>query len=202
MLTMKVLRKVAEPNFYGAIGLDGPRPLTASLLNTFPVSIPVQTGDILDLDAATGVTGCTQTGVLGDNLLIKPGYLNVGDAGSFSSSSGARINVSAVLAPTNTVTLGTTTFDKKKGSATLSLTLPNPGALTASGSGVKALIPTGAPIPTSLPAGPLQLLIKAQGKKKKQLKSAGKAKLTVALSFTPVNGDAATQTTQVKLKKK
>src|SRR5262245_28998192 len=56
MLTMKVLRKVADPNFYKVVGLDGPRPLSPTVLNSFSVNIPVQAGDILDLNATSAST--------------------------------------------------------------------------------------------------------------------------------------------------
>jgi len=197
MLTMKVLRKVTDPNIYKVIGIDGPHPLTSSLLNTFAVNIPVQAGDILDLDAANGGTGCTFTGIPADTILIKSGNLNLGDAGGFGSmTTGARLNLSAVFQPSNTVTVGTTTFNKKKGTATLNLTLPNPGTLAASGSGVSAS-PSG-----SVAAGSVQLLVKATGKKQKALNQKGKVSLSVAISFTPTNGDPGNQTVAVQLKKK
>jgi hypothetical protein len=197
MLTFKVLRKVADPNLWKVVGLDGPRPIASGLLNQFPVSIPVQAGDIFDLDAATASTTCIFTGVMQDQLLFRgtTPNLGLGDAGSFNSSNNARLNVSAVFNPSNTVQVGTTTLSKKKGTATLNLTLPNAGTLTASGSGVSAS-PTGA-----VNAGPLQVLVKATGKKRKTLNSSGKVKLSVALGFTPTNGDAATQTVAIKLKK-
>ena len=41
MLTMKVVRKVADPMTYRAVGHDGPRPLDPGVLNTFAVDIAV-----------------------------------------------------------------------------------------------------------------------------------------------------------------
>ena len=43
-LTMKIFRKVREPNFYEAVSHDGPQPLTGGLLNNFAVSLPVKRG--------------------------------------------------------------------------------------------------------------------------------------------------------------
>jgi hypothetical protein len=49
-LKMKVYRKVANPDFYSVVGVDGPRLLAPSTLNTFQVNIPVQAGDIVGLN--------------------------------------------------------------------------------------------------------------------------------------------------------
>jgi hypothetical protein len=195
MLSMKVLRAFAPGNFYKVIGLDGPRPLISNLLNIFTVNIPVQTGDILDLDSTGTSNGCTFTGVPADNQLTHSGYLNNGDAAGFFPSTGVRLNLSAVFVPTNTVTFGTTALNKKRGTATLNLTLPNAGELSLSGDGIK-------PVTQSSPAGAAQLLITATGKKKKRLKDKHKVTLSPTITFTPANGDPGTQTTQVKLKKK
>ncbi|MDX6615930.1 MAG: hypothetical protein QOD60_1021 [Solirubrobacterales bacterium] len=200
MLAMKVLRNVG-PSFYKVIGLDGPRLLTANLLNNFPVSIPVQTGDILDLSATTAGPLCLFAGAPSDTTLAhSPGFLNNGDAAGFSSFPGSRLNLSAVFAPTNTVTLGTTALNKKKGTATLNLTIPNPGQLTVSGDGVAAA--AGSALATPVAAGPVQVSIRATGKKKKRLQDKHKVTLSVTIAYTPANGDPGTQTLQVKLQKK
>ena len=103
--------------------------------------------------------------------------------------------------PSNAVTLGAITRNKKKGTATLPVNVPNPGELTGSGNGVKASS-AGAVISKSVGAGQAQLLIKAKGKKKKQLNLKGKVKLSVAVTYTPTGGDPSTQSVKVRLKKK
>jgi hypothetical protein len=54
----------------------------------------------------------------------------------------------------------------------------------------------------SVAAGPVQLLIKATGKKRKKLNQNGKVKLGVTITYTPTLGDPGTQSVKVKLKKK
>ena len=103
--------------------------------------------------------------------------------------------------PSNAVTLGAITRNKKKGTATLPVNVPNPGELTGSGNGVKASSAGRAVISKSVGAGQAQLLIKAKGKKKKQLNQKGKVKLSVAVTYTPTGGDPSTQSVKVKLKK-
>ena len=63
----------------------------------------------------------------GDTML----YANPSDAAdgqevAFTTIPTRRPNVSAVVAPTNTFTPGPITRDKKKGTATLTATVPNP----------------------------------------------------------------------------
>jgi hypothetical protein len=106
-----------------------------------------------------------------------------------------------VQKPTNGFSFGELKRNKKKGTATLNLTLPNPGELTASGDGVRAASAGRAVISKSVTAGPAQLLIKAKGKKKKTLNETGKVKLNVVVTYTPTGGDPSTQSTRVKLKK-
>jgi hypothetical protein len=201
MLTMKVFRKVGDPARLMVVGHDGPRPLAASTVNTFPASIPVKPGDVLGLNAAgTSMTSCYFTAP-GDSVLSKLGNLADGDSDDFISGTGVSLNISAVFAPSNSFTLGATTRNKKKGTATLNLNLPNPGELTASGNGVKAASAR-AVTSKSVTAGSVQLLIKAKGKKKRKLNETGKVKLNAAITYTPTNGDPSTQSTKLKLKKR
>ena len=125
------------------------------------------------------------------------------DLGPFSLFAPDEDMVFAVFVePSNSFSVGAVKRNKKKGTATINLTLPNPGELTGSGKGVKASSAGGAVISKPVGAGQAQLLIKAKGKKKKKLNQKGKAKLSVAISFTPTGGQPNTQLVKVKLKKK
>lgn len=198
--TMKVFRKIAEPGTYEVVGHDGPRPLAASALNTFQASIPVKPGDVLGFNNGSPVATSCGFPVMGESYLFRNGNLADGESGDFTSFAGFRLNISAEFEYSNAFTLGATTRNKKKGTATLNLTLPNPGELTASGNGVKASS-AGATISKSVTEGAAQLLIKATGKKKKKLNQNGKVKLNVAVTYTPTGGDPSTQSIKVKLKK-
>jgi hypothetical protein len=103
--------------------------------------------------------------------------------------------------PSNAFTLGATQRNKKKGTATLAITLPNPGELTVSGKGVTAASAGQATIAQAVSAGSVRVLIKAKGKKKAKLNRTGKVKVGVTIAYTPTNGTANTQTVKVKLKK-
>jgi hypothetical protein len=102
----------------------------------------------------------------------------------------------------NSFTIDGVKRNKKKGTATITVSLPNPGELGASGNGVKASSAGGAVISKSVGAGQAQLLIKAKGKKRKRLNRKGKTKLNLAITYTPTGGQANTQPLKLKLKKR
>jgi len=103
---------------------------------------------------------------------------------------------------TNTFTIDAVTRNKRKGTATITVGVLNPGELIGSGNGVKAASDGQAVISKSVGAGKAQLLIKAKGKKKKKLNRKGKAKVDVAITFSPTHGSANTQSVTVKLKRR
>jgi hypothetical protein len=201
MMTVKVFRKVADPIFYKVVVHDGPRNLASGLLNTFSTSLPVQAGDVLGVNSVNSNSNSIDAAASGDTFGSHFPGLNDGEQAAFPPNTAERINLSALFEPTNTVTVGTTSFNKKKGTATLNLNLPNPGDLTASGKGVKASSAGGAVVSKSVGAGAAQLLIKAKGKQLKTLNQTGKVKLKVAITYTPANGSPGTQSVKVKLKK-
>lgn len=53
LLGLKVFRPIG-PGTYLVVGEDAPRPLTPNGLNTFPVGIPVQSGDVIGLAVPAG----------------------------------------------------------------------------------------------------------------------------------------------------
>jgi hypothetical protein len=180
--------------------------LTPSLLNTFPADVPVQPGDILGISNGpdTPNMGCgtgefTETDLVSNGTNSGPG-LAPGDQVAFTAVGGARLDVSAVVEPTNKFNVGATTRNKKKGTATLTVDVPNPGELTVSGNGAReAVAVTAKSVPA---AGPVALKIKATGKKKKKLNRTGKAKVAPTITYTPTGGAATSQSITLKLKKK
>jgi hypothetical protein len=53
-LSLKVLRPTALPGSYLVVAHDGPHALSPGTVNTFPVSIPVQAGDVIGLGVPAG----------------------------------------------------------------------------------------------------------------------------------------------------
>lgn len=199
-LAMKVFRPVAFPAVYMAVGHDGPQPLASGTLNTFPANVPVKPGDVLGLNSySPHNTACFRV-VSGDSTLQRMGTLADGQSGDFNTGSNQRLNISAVVAPANAFTLGDVRRNKKKGTAILTVDVPNPGELALSGTGVKgARARAAATVPA---AGKVALLVKPKGKKKRKLNETGKVKVTLSITYTPTGGEPRTQAKKLKLKKR
>jgi hypothetical protein len=99
-------------------------------------------------------------------------------------------------------TIDAITRNKRKGTATITVSVQFPGELIASGKGVKASSAGRAVISKSVGAGQAKLLIKAKKKKKRKLNQKGKAKLKVSITYTPSGASPKSQSVKVKLKKK
>jgi hypothetical protein len=200
--TFKVFRKIADPAIFQVVGHDGPRTLTPSTVNTFPANIAVKAGDFIGFHGAAVNHACVfPAGVSESYWTRNPSNLNDGESGAFGPfGTNNRLNISAVFNPTNAFTLGAITRNKKKGTATITADLPNPGELTGSGKGVKA---AGAAVISKAVSAPgiAKLTIRAKGKKKRKLNETGKVKLKVAITYTPTGGDPRTQPRKLKLKK-
>jgi hypothetical protein len=201
-LTMKVFRLVTPPATYQAVGHAGPQPVAANGTggNTFPADIQVKPGDVLGLD---GGSYC---------LLDRPGehYIyyvgSLADGGPpqpFGTAPNFRLNIQAAFEPANTFTLGNTTRNKKRGTATLTFDLPNPGQLSGTGKGAKVSVasPDAVGSVVAPGAGPTNLRVKAKGKKMTKLNDTGKVKLSLSVTYTPTGGDPRTQKLKLKLLK-
>src|SRR5262249_48537378 len=195
---MKVFRKVGDPATYQVVGHDGPRTLAQGIVNTFTgVNVPVQPGDILGFNSSGASSACTSS-VLNDQILRRAGSLGDGSTAVFGQVSGLRLNISAVLAPSNSFGVAGVSKNKANGTATMTINVSNPGLLTVAGKGVTA---SGGAKETTQ-AGPVQVKIKATGKKRRALAKSGSAKVRPRVTFAPFNGDAASGSFKVKLKQR
>jgi Glycine rich protein len=102
--------------------------------------------------------------------------------------------------PTNSLTLLGVKRNKKKGTATQSVKVPNAGEVLVSGPGIT---PRGATVAVKVKLpGTVKVPIVAKGKKRKSLNRKGKAKLRPTITYTPTGGEPNSRSTTVKLKKK
>ena len=188
------------PN-YTAVGHDS-RSLTTGIapdsFNTFPVSgVLAKPGDLLG-HAGTfcmfnGPRGSTGT-ILGTFLLLQDGAsAEFVDSGLPPSR---RLNASAQLTPVNVFTFGGIDLNTRKGTAKLTIDLPNPGAIDVFGKGVVRRSKT-----VEGP-GEIQLKIAARGKKERKLERKGKVTLQPKLVFTPTGGESNLLAQRLKLKDK
>ena len=200
---MKVFKSLGGLTFQ-VLAHDGPFNMAPNTLNTFSTNITVHAGDILgDFTTATVNPICTFAAT-GETYPRFTPNLSDGTQGDFTVFAGdRRLNVSAVIEPTNTFTIGTPTLNKN-GTANVPVTVPNPGALALSGGGTQSQTASG-PVAGKAVAAPgtVSLLVKAMGKKKKtKLRTKGKVNVSPTITFTPTGGSASSQTVTIQLRKK
>jgi hypothetical protein len=194
-LSIKIFRKLADPARFEVVGHAGPQTRTpgGTAANTFPANIRVRPGDLLGLHTVTA-TPCAFKDPGGLPAVLS-GDLADGEAAAFSPEAEFDLDVQAVFVPDNAFSLGKVRRNKRKGTATLAVNVPNSGELALSGKGVR----TGAA--KSIPAaGQADLLIKAKGKTARKLKLTGKATVTPRITYVPTGGDPSTQSMALKLK--
>ncbi len=200
-LSFKVWRKVGDPATYQVVGVDGPRTLAPSALNTFPVNIAVQPGDLIGfhkpLPTTDGNSACLFDAP--GNFVVEPtnyGNATVGQSVSFDTANpipDVKLNLSAVvkLKASNDFDISKVKKNKKKGVATLTVDVPGPGELSLGGTGVKPQRAGGAAISKDVTAaGKVNLKVKAKGSKKAKLLNTGKVKVKAKVTFTPSKGSA------------
>jgi hypothetical protein len=195
-LTMKMYRKVADPSTYQVVGHAGPQTLTPGSLNTFPASVRVQPGDVLGFRTVTNNSKCAFQ-LVGTTLLLTNQDLADGGSAAFDPiTEDASLNIQATFVPDNAFTgKPKVKRNKKNGTATVTVNLPNPGTLSASGGGAKISKAK------TVQAGANKLKVKAKGLKKRQLSQNGKVGLSLSVIYTPTGGDPHQQKIKLKLLK-
>jgi hypothetical protein len=198
LMSLRVGRPATGANNYTIIGASATVTPPANTLTTFATQIPVKAGDIIGSRTPGSTTqNCARTLAAGSGYQQSyvTGELGVGGTATFTTQNDVQQDISAVLTPVNTFTLGTVKRNKKKGTATLTINVPNAGQLALSGNGIKSAsaVATG--------AGDVKLKIKATGKKRTKLNDTGKVKVTPKVAFTPTGGDKNTASRKLTLKK-
>lgn len=199
-LTLKVFRKLADPARFQVVGHAGPQRLTpdGTAGNTFPANVRVRPGDLLGLQAVS-FAPCAFKDPLGQFAAFS-GDLADGAVADFGPDTGISPDIQAVFVPDNTFSLGGTTRNKKKGTATLRVNIPNSGELTGSGKDVKVTGPAVIGKTVTAP-GDAKLTIRAKGKSLRKLNDTGKVEVTPRITYTPTGGDPSTQSRKLKLEK-
>ncbi len=102
-LGMKVFRPLGGAG-YMVVGHEGPHDLTGGVVNTFPANVEVKAGDVLGTFTPLNPNdpGCAFP-VPGETFLGRAGSLPDGGQGDFQQATGFRMNISAVLNPSNTL---------------------------------------------------------------------------------------------------
>jgi PKD repeat protein len=118
--------------------------------------------------------------------------VTVADAVGKTATSAGTILVKA----RNHFTIGKLKRNRKKGTATLTIGIPEPGAIVASGKGIKKATVRAAK------GGSVKVPLKAVGGSLKRLKAKGKLKAKLRIAYSPVGGDTSIQRHSVTLQKK
>jgi PKD repeat protein len=121
-----------------------------------------------------------------------PVKVTVADAVGRTATSAGTILVKA----RNHFTIGKLKRNRKKGTATLTIAIPEPGTIVASAKGIRKATVRAAK------GGSVKMPIKAVGKSLKRLKAKGKLKAKLRIAYSPVGGDTSTQRHRVTLQKK
>lgn len=202
---MKIFRPIAGST-YVVVGHDS-RVLNPGALNTFATNVPVRPGDVLGLNENDGTSAAATAcdfSVPGESYPFRTGNLADGESGAFDGLQlNFRLNITAVVAPTNAFTIGELKRNKRKGTATLTVNVSNPGELVLAGRGVKRAGAAGAMSAKAVTApGDVNLRIRAKGKQNRKLSRTGTVKLRPRITFTPTGGDPSTQSLKLRLKKR
>ena len=115
----------------------------------------------------------------------------------FTTLPGIDTTFAVFVKPSNAFTLGQLQRSKRKGTATLTVNVPYPGELALTGNGVKTAGATRA-VAVSTP-GNVKLLIRAKGRKRRQLSETGKVNVKPTITYTPTGGDPSAQSPKLRL---
>jgi hypothetical protein len=197
---LRVLRPVNETTFTGA----GTNPAATSVVGIngpFPTSLPIQAGDRVGLDASAGAIILSDVGAPWQALSWAMPPLANGESRTGDVVFNREVLVEAVVVPTDTLTFDEVTRNKRRGTAVLTVGVPNPGQLDYGGVKVNLAETAARQVST---AGQIKFLVKAAGRKRKRLNREGAVTVRPVFFFAPWPTFHAkrTQSTTITLKKK
>ncbi len=213
-VTLRIVHRLANGDIQ--VLRTGPSNLFGAGAGVYPIKggIPVAAGDIVAIEATLGLERAITPGAAyqwQSTSAVPVGGAPVTPSGGFADS---ELLYNAEIDPENSFSIGPPTVGKK-GIATVVVTVPNPGALAAGSfndSGLAAsakkkkkkkakplLSQVGA---TAADAGQVTLTIGASKAGRKVLRRKGKLRTMARIVYTPTGGTAASQTFELKLKRK
>ncbi|HEY6771850.1 MAG TPA: hypothetical protein VI035_05295 [Solirubrobacterales bacterium] len=199
---LRIVRPLGRGLFTGA-GTSPPVTPTTAATSSYGVQLPIRIGDYIGLDCCDpGIFEPDAEFFVAGNAAVRNEWQpRLADAAAGRAplrTNGYEIAVNAVINPTSTFTLDGITRNKRKGTAKITVVVPNPGELTWSGRGVRVANASAGGKKVHAP-GRVRLLIKAKGRKQRKLDSTGKVKVNPEITYTPTGGSASTRSVRVKL---
>ncbi|HEY2714816.1 MAG TPA: hypothetical protein VGI73_01190 [Solirubrobacterales bacterium] len=165
-------------------GLQGSAPGATSN----PFGVIEACGSIFVTESTSGVSRVERFGEPGSTALCRPR--------DKETPPPAPSAVVVTVVPTNAFQLGALQRDRRKGTATLRVSVPGPGRLTLRGDGLY-------PVERGLAAAAsLQLPVHLIGKSRRALLAVGQRETTAKVTFTPNGGTARTETRKLTLVKR
>jgi hypothetical protein len=199
-LSLQVVRPVSGITYTG-VATSVPASFTGpDASGPFGTSLPIKAGDGIGLLSPNGnlIIANTIGGAVASWFLAPAGPLADGSTRAADVTGGnAEVLVQATVEPANNVSFGAVSRNKKKGTATVKVSLPNAGKVDYSGNGVAISGPANVTA-----AGEIDVFLKATGKKLRKLRKKGKAGASLTVTFTPTNGVAGSGKQDLQLKKK
>jgi len=191
----KIFRRTSDPDVFQVISHATAPPLSTGL-NTFSVSVPVRSGDMIGFNASGSLNSCTSSDP-GDSVRTLAGNLPDGATGTFGTKDDVRLNLSAVLVPSNDFSV-TISRNRRLGTATVTVHTSNPGTVSLTGKGLKS----GRAAKAVFVAGPVDFAVSTTGRWKRKLAKTGKVTVGALITFAPTGGDPSSQPISLKLRKR
>jgi hypothetical protein len=140
------------------------------------------------LNGAAPVPGATSTSYQATSVGLYSCQATATNAAGSTSQASNQVAVFAI---------GKVKLNKKKGTATVAVSVPGAGTLTLGG----RLLVKQRTVRTATSVGTVKLLVKPKGKAKKALSKKGKAKVQASISFLPSGAGVGSQVKKLTLKK-
>lgn len=157
-------------------------------VQTFVTKMPIAVGDGIGIDTLPtnppGRIGIARGTAAGNSVfeLFSPPLLDGGPEQSPQASGGGVLDINAVIEPANAFAFSGVA--SSNGTATVSVKVPNAGALVVTGDGVKRASKS-----FNAPGVIVKLKVGAKGRKLRTLKRTGKVKVAAKFTFTPKGGN-------------
>jgi hypothetical protein len=202
-LFIKVQDNIAPAGFdraYFYHGNNGPQFAPSQAIANFTTGrmSVARVGDNVTLEVDTNADGIPEQAFTASGANAVPNLgtgLGLGIYGKAFADNFATPATPPTVSPVvNVFSIGNVTKNKRKGTATIPVTVPGPGSLALSGNGIKA---GGA---TATAGSTVKLVVRAKGKKKRKLSDTGKVVVNPTITYSPTGGTPNSQTLKVKLK--
>jgi hypothetical protein len=200
LTNLRIIRPLGGGFFTGA-GTSASVVPPTNATTFYKAHLPIRIGDYIGIDCCSDGAPGAEFFVSGPAIRYEwqPSLANGGAGRPPLNTDLYEVAVNAEI--TSTFAVDVIRRNKKKGTATLTVSVAHAGEVTGAGKGVRVANAAVISKPVSGP-GSVQFLIKPKGKKRRKLNSAGKVKVRPKITYTPRGGESVTRSVGVKLIKR